>query len=457
MKKILFVLCAAAATLVACNKAEVITQLDNSRVVKFSVSNLYSFETKAAGDAIGTDNTNNKVAVYAGTPIASTWSSPVLGRYDVGAITSNAGELSGESLLWGVGQGNTDSNFFAFYPVAADGTLTWTHDTGSAESDLYTSYTIEGVSFGINTLVAKVAAHPGSGETPTPVELSFAHPFTLLEYDITNSTDDAIQKVEIWGFNKTGKIGFTSGTVDEVSDLVAVGQKMEMLKVDGTGAAGGAVTKYQMPIMPAASSITPSILITMWSGKTYQFSLSSASTFDAGKHYKAAITIDAVHTTTTSSRTSTFSFSVPANWGESVDKTVGSATAAGESKWWYLEGTIGNNGTNNWVNHLPLKCVGENLWEITGFKYYDNVGDNPGIKFRYVADPATDDWSVNYGVQDGVGNKMSLNLSSSTTTYGGTFDLNLDQKALMLGSSGTYSLSWNSSTHTITSATRTGD
>ena len=55
MKKLFFVLCAAAATLVACNKAEVAAPVanDNARVVKFAAENLYEFETKAITGSVG--------------------------------------------------------------------------------------------------------------------------------------------------------------------------------------------------------------------------------------------------------------------------------------------------------------------------------------------------------------------------------------------------------------------
>ena len=115
MKKVLFTVLAAAATLAACNKAEVATPVanDEARVVKFETKNLYSFDTKT-GSAFAA---NGQVALYAGAPIYS-YHQP----YTIGTITDHAGSLTGTTIKWGAEQLGTNNatDFLALYPYEAN-------------------------------------------------------------------------------------------------------------------------------------------------------------------------------------------------------------------------------------------------------------------------------------------------------------------------------------------------
>ncbi len=115
MKKVFLIAAAAVATLAACNKAETPGQVNEaSRIVKFQVTNNYSFQTKAEIGA------GSQVAIYAGDPINASNQA-----YTVGAMPTTepaaAGTLTGSSIEWGIEQigTSTATKFFAMYPYAS--------------------------------------------------------------------------------------------------------------------------------------------------------------------------------------------------------------------------------------------------------------------------------------------------------------------------------------------------
>ena len=474
MKKTFFILCAAAAALVGCNKAEVAAPVANSgsRQISFVASNIYSFDTKTA---IANDG---QVAIFAGTPIASTISADAInssvGTYTVSGYSESEGKgtgnLIGGGLLWGIGQGATNANFFAIFPAAKKPTFTYSNPDPANENGYTATFTITnaGDQFEIekDILIATASQHPGTGETPNSVSLSFQRPFALLEYNFTNSSDDVIKSVQLYGVCMTGTINFTSNAIESNNTTIAEGGKYWMHNTSGSGAAGGAVTTYQGIIMPATTGheVNPTIDVEMYSGIHYTYALSAAATFDAGKKYSVNINLTGGHNTVSNNRTATFTgFSVSANWTDGGEKDENTASQTGETKWWYVEGTLNNK---NWVDHVPMKCIGDNLWEASGLDISCSTAGALSIKLRNVSNPQTDGWNNGVEGEGHIDYGWGLNGSGSIASDFEYASDNTNEAWLLyspgsenigITNKGIYTIRFNSSTHRIYYAKKTGN
>lgn len=338
MKKIfLFVL--AAATLLACNKAEVPTRVnDEARVVKFQVNNLYSFGTKAA------INAGSSVAVYASAPINASNVAYTVATMPT-AEPAN-GTLSGTTIEWGIEQigTTTPSTFFAMYPHAVS------DERNAFNTTTPLPYTIDNEEYAKDFLVAVTEQNPGTNaEHPNSVTFNFQHPFALLRYVITNSTDDAIRYVKIANVHKTGDLAYATAAITATGEAVTAAELALESSVNN-------VNTYYSVIVPEAS-INPAITITMWSGATFSFQLSAAQAFAAGNQYTASLTISSSHAATTSNRTMTAGFTVAEWTSNNVSATAPVYTGA--SFWPFVRGE--NFGTG-WDDGLPMTCVGENSY-----------------------------------------------------------------------------------------------
>ncbi|MBR6456997.1 MAG: fimbrillin family protein [Bacteroidales bacterium] len=370
MKKLFVAILAAAAVLAACNKTEVKTPVsDEARVVKFGVTNFYSFETKAALAVSG------HVAIYAGAPINALNCDYTVATMPT-AEPAAAGTLNGTAIKWGVEQmgTDTDTKFFAMYPyenVTARDNFDQSHALtyeieATAESEAYAK----------DFLVDVVDQHPGADvEHPNTVTFNLHHPFAMLRYVITNTSDDAIRKVEIYGVHKTGTLAYPTAAVTPSGDAIASGSPREMVlesTVDN-------VKTFYSVIMPESAAINPTIKVTTWGGCTSTYSLSAAQTFLAGKTYTAAITYSNVHTAVTSNRNLTATFDVT-DWSAAAAPTVGAQAGydGNEGNWPFLKG---EGFGSSWEEGVPMTCYGENSFKkvltMTGdgeFKVYKSTG-----------------------------------------------------------------------------------
>ncbi|MBP5172601.1 MAG: hypothetical protein J6037_02730 [Bacteroidales bacterium] len=371
MKKIFAAILAVAAVFTACQKSEIKTPVsDEARVVKFGMTNFYAFETKAALAA------SSHVAIYAGAPINLTNRDYTVATMPT-AEPAAAGTLNGSSILWGVEQmgTDTDTKFFAMYPyenVAARDNFDQSHALtyeieATAESEAYAK----------DFLVDVVDQHPGADvENPNTVTFNLHHPFAMLRYVITNSSDDAIRKVEIYGVHKTGTLAYPTAAVTPSGDAIASGSPREMVlesTVDN-------VKTFYSVIMPESAAINPTIKVTTWGGCTSTYSLSTPQTFLAGKTYTASITYSNIHTAVTSNRTLTAEFNVT-DWSAAPAPTVGSQTgyAGNDGNWPFLKGT---GFGASWDTGIAMTCYGENSFRkvltMTGngeFKVYKSGGN----------------------------------------------------------------------------------
>jgi hypothetical protein len=164
------------------------------------------------------------------------------------------------------------------------------------------------------------------------VALNFKHPFSKMNINITNELDnDAVTKVEI-------KDVFMDATLDIANETIALGtakRSFEAVKI--------ADNKYAAVIMPQKAA--PAIVVTVASGKAYNFALSGEFTFEMGKAYTAAITLKPGATPPAPGEAVTFSFTVTA-WADGGSLEYGEGEVYAPS--WAVSGKL--NGSEDWVD-----------------------------------------------------------------------------------------------------------
>ena len=355
MKKFVFALAVVAAALCACNKAETLTSVnDEARIVKFSMGNFYSFNTRAAIAA------DTHVAIYAGTPINALNQDYTVSAMPV-ADPATAGTLSGSSILWGLSQIGTDTEtkFFAMYPYASSeerNAFDSTHDINyeidaSSESEEYAK----------DFLVDVVDQAPGGDEEhPNTVSFNLHHPFAMLRYVITNTSDDAIQKVEIYGVHKTGTLAYDTAEIT-ASGNALTSETLVAMPLEGSE---GNVFTYYSIIVPEGN-INPTIKLTTWGGCTCTYQLTAAQAFVAGKTYTAAIAYSNTHNKANSNRTMTATFNVT-DWEAASNPSVGSQNGynGNDNAWPYIKGTGFDGAGDNWSGYVSMSCVGQNSFKV---------------------------------------------------------------------------------------------
>lgn len=396
MKKSIILVFAAGAALLACNKNEAISTSgvsDQDRVVKFEMTKLYSFDTKAA---IGV---NSAVAIYADNLANASNVSYTVSEMPT-AEPSAVGILSGEAIKWGIEQmgTNTSTKFFAMYPYA-DGDQRNAFSTSTA-----LAYNIDSDEYARDFMVDVVDQYPGSDvEHPNPVTFNLEHPFAMLRYVITNSSDDAIRFVKIHGVHKTGNLAYGTAAVTATGDALNAGTAAEL---SSESVAGNVYTYYSV-IVPE-SSINPVITITTWTGATSTYALSAAQDFVAGKKYTASITYNHTHGVTTSNRTVEAGFNIT-DW-DAEDVTAGTESGYTDdtSNWPILKGT---GFGSSWESGLRMSCVGENSFRKVITKSGDvqfKVYKENGTWYGFDSTETVDGWTKITTSTDGSAGNISL-------------------------------------------------
>ncbi|MBO4611340.1 MAG: fimbrillin family protein [Bacteroidales bacterium] len=376
MKKIFVAILAVAAVFTACQKSELKTPVsDDARIVKFDVTNFYSFETKAALAA------SSHVAIYAGAPINVKNADYTVATMPT-AEPAAAGTLSGSSILWGIEQIGTatSTKFFAMYPYASS------DERNAFDAEHPITYTIDpnagSEEYARDFLVDVVDQNPGlDAEHPNKVTFNLEHPFALLRYAITNASDDVIQKVEIYGVRKTGTLAYETAAVTPTGVVIAA----DSLYVMPLESEVGNVKTFYSVIMPESVAINPTIKVTTYGGCTSTYSLSAAQPFAAGKSYTAAITYSNTHATVSSNRNMTAEFNVT-DWAAESAPTVGAQQGFNDNaaNWPYIKGNC-FDGANDWGNGVAMACVGENSFK----KVLDMTGDGNLKVFKATTPDAT--------------------------------------------------------------------
>ena len=398
MKKSVLAFFAFAAALVACNKAETIGT-PSSQKVKFAVENLNTYTVKSPiGD-------NSTVGIYAGAPI---------GAYDIAGTVSGTA-ITGAAINWTSEQvaNDTPSDFWAVYPR-----LSLNDNTKLTGYEIKTE---DNVTYAEDVLIAKASGKPSDAN----VLLSFKHPFAKVVFKITNNiADDTVRGISVTGFSRKGDIDVAGGGA--VSNLA---DNTEAIALVGKGTESG-VSTFETIVLPQDAA--PVIVVTMYSGRTYTYTLTAAYNFQAGKVATAEVSVDASSHGGVSPSSAAVNFAFAATEWVSVNVpavgSFGAAVSGGESGWWYVNGTIGGK---SWEEFLPLACSGENTWTKTISYTPDVTADDSskGIKIVYI-NGGTTSW---YG-------------SSTVPTYGNDPFLfqGLSESApnIVLGEAGTYQLSF---------------
>ena len=353
MKKLVLALAVAAAALCACTKAETLTSVnDEARIVKFSMGNFYSFNTRAAIAA------STHVGIYASSPIGAYNQDYTVGSMPT-AEPAAAGTLTGNSILWGAQQIGTDtpSKFFAIYPYASS------DERNAFDAEHPIPYAIQATAeseeYAKDFLVDVVDQYPGNDEeNPNTVSFNLHHPFAMLRYAITNSSDDVIRKVEIYGVHKTGNLAYNTAAVTATGDALTALTLVEMPKESEVGS----LSTYYSVIIPEAS-INPTIKITTWGGCTCTYQLSEAQEFQAGKTYTASITYSNTHSKNNSNRNLTATFNVTDWTAAATNPTAGDQTGfnGNDNEWPYIKGA-NIDGVDDWSGYVPMACIGENSY-----------------------------------------------------------------------------------------------
>ena len=352
MKKLVLALALAAAALCACNKPdEPSSTKTGAMVVKFSVGNFYTFTTRVAIAA------STHVGIYASAPIGA-----YNQDYTVGAMPTAepaaAGTLTGSSILWGAQQIGTEtpSKFFAMYPYANS------DERNAFDAEHPIPYAIEATAYSEeyakDFLVDVVDQYPGNDEEhPNTVTFNLHHPFAMLRYVITNTSDDAIRKVEIYGVHKTGNLAYNTAAITATGEALTA---LTLVEMPQESVAGNVLTYYSV-IVPEAS-INPTIKITTWGGCTCTYQLSAAQEFLAGKTYTASIAYDNTHSKVNSNLSLTATFNVT-DWTAAPNPTVGSQTGynGNDNEWPYIKGS-NIKGADDWSTYIPMACIGENSY-----------------------------------------------------------------------------------------------
>lgn len=449
MKKSFILILAAAATLVACQKSQVVTPKENNRLVKFTTENLYQFDTKAM---------TGSVKVWAGSPINSN------SEYSI-----SGSNLTGGSLLWGVEQAGTTtpSYFFAKYPYVAGDAFTHTSAAYDCSIDVSTgdAKTIA-IDAAVNLMVAATKAAPGTGEDPAAVAFSFKHPFAKLVYNVTNNSDDAVQFATISGVAWNGSIDYTETDADAPQQLTVTatptaarttGAEASNEFMNGGWDSTAEKYVYYTISLPAAS-MSPVITIKMYSGATYTYSLSSAITLEAGKIYTANITLGNTHnhSSVTNNRTVTATFT-ETDWADAASQPSLAVSdgydASGITYWAYVSASSYDGSTyNNFATKKPMSLVGDHLWKTTITFAAAGTDDVRKFKLRIndawvgqTAKTSDDhDWSV-WTVAEGTGDDISNSFKASTTYT--IYFKNYGTKQCYVKEGASNTLTYNNSTH----------
>ncbi len=387
MKKIFIFLFAAAATLTACQKAEVAPTVDNtnSRVVKFSANNLYSFDTKSMDD-------NSFVGIW---KMDDANYSNV--KYTIGTDgATRTLTATSSAILWGITQAGTatTSNFFSIYPydqhASYNNGIAYTVTNGTKEEQQ------SSIQYALDFTAAAKKAAPGTGETPASVLFNYVHPFAKLVYRITNNTDDTIKDVQISGIYWSGIVSYTESN-NELSVTTTLPNSPSA--VSNTYMYAETATDYVTVTMPG--TITPTIAINMCSGAVYTYSLASSLSAEAGNIYTAAITLSNTHSNITNNRSVLGTFTV-SDWNAETNVSPSGQTVTTSPSYWpcikgenfnFVAGEI-ETAANSWSTAFHMNCVGEGNNNVVKYKAVikKTTASGTNIKFKVFIPNSNGDW-----------------------------------------------------------------
>ena len=369
MKKLLTIF-AAAAALVACQKAAEPQYVPGKEEIKFT-TNLNYYTVKAAVE----ENVLSNVNVIAGAPINKTATGTVEGT----SMTVSP------TLYWGVGQ-TMATKFVAI--------------TGGQTNTEVTAYEVPtGASYDY-AYCAKLMSASATVAPGDPVELSFEHIFSKLVINITNNLGaDVVTSVEVGGLAAKADIDFDTKTVtiDAADPYTASFPANELT----------AGTAYELALLPQTAA--PTITVTTSLGAVYTFVVDGTTqfTFQRAKVATVALTLNGATSSggSTQNPVPAMTISGVADWAADNTAVAGDGNITLSDNYWYIEGTVNNT---SWGTAYPMQCTAPDVWEVD-FTYQKGAADE-GFKLH-----KTTGWSSS---QIGADPSANVFPADGTMTYG---------------------------------------
>ena len=417
MKKAILTLFALAACLVACNKAETVNQ-DARRAVRFSVTNLGTYQFKSPTVALG-ETGNANVGIYAAT----------LGADNIQATVAGTALNPATPIYWAVGQADdAETQFVARYPYAAGAGITDAYEIPADQSNEDT------FSYQANFMSAVATSTPATNA----VAFAFKHPFAKVQVNITNNLGaDAVATV-VMKQVKMNATALNLATAPATPTLADTKVNVTAYKVSDT--------KFELVIMPQAAANDMDIVITTGLGSVYTFRISGEYTFTAGKIAAATVTLDPVGGIDGSRQlVGAFSFGDPEEWTSGASTTVNETADPVVGNYVQIGGCVyatADKGAEAWEKYYNMQYTAENTWTIT-INYDESMTDDPTGK-GFIVRRGSDYWGMWTG-SDYINNTYVLEPTDDT------------HKNIKLESAGNYTLVYNSSSRIFTTITRNGD
>ena len=338
MKKLLIIF-AAAAALVACNKAET-TNSNEPRAVRFTVQNLGTYELKSPTVALGQTG-NSTVGIYAAD----------LGANNVEATVSGGTLTPSSTIYWRIGQ-TTASDFIARYPYESVATIDGSYDLPADQTaeDTYTYHA--------NVVTAFTSATPDPGT----VAFDFKHPFAKVVISITNNLSaDAVASVVM----KNIKMSASK------MDLKTAPATLTLTDaVSNVQAYAASENRYEMIIMPQAAAANMDIVVTTTLGSIYTFNITNASyDFLAGKVATAAVRLDPIGGDNGGGRTAIGAVSIHdvEEWTNGDATTTDGNGTPTLGAYYQIGGCVytTDNTIAYWSKYFNMTYSAANTWTIT--------------------------------------------------------------------------------------------
>lgn len=417
MKKAILTLFALAACLVACNKAETVNQ-DAHRAVRFSVTNLGTYQFKSPTVALG-ETGNANVGIYAAT----------LGADNIQATVAGSALTPATPIYWAVGQADdAETQFVARYPYAAGAGI---NDAYEIPADQTSEDTY---SYQANFMSAVATSTPATNA----VEFAFKHPFAKVQVNITNNLGADAAATVVMKQVKMNATALDLTAAPATPTLADTKVNVTAYKVSDT--------QFELVIMPQAATAEMDIVVTTTLGSIYTFRISGDYTFVAGKVAVAAITLDPVGGTDGNRQAvGALSFSAPEEWTDGSATTVNESADPVAGNYIQIGGCVyitADKGDDAWAHYYNMQYTAENTWTIT-LNYDESMTDDETGK-GFIVRRGSDYWGMWTG-SESINDTYVLEPTDDT------------HKNIKLAAAGNYTLVYNSSTRIFTTITRNGD
>ena len=333
MKRIVWILLAAALALVSCQKHER-ASLRTPGEVRFTTS-LDRYSVKATDTAF---EAGDQVGIFAGAPISVE---------NVKASVSGS-SLTPETAIRWVEDDNSVVSFYAYYPYASGAVKAYPFEVAADQSAI--------ANYKKSDLMVAAAK---SAPTEDAVALNFHHALSKVAITIDNQiANTTVSKLEFCGVALGAAVDLETGAVSGVSSE----KKDVVANATGSG--------WQLLIVPQTAQ--PEVRVTLSSGANYLFKLDNAFTFSAGKKATANLVVKEAAAVT-------FTFEV-VDWDDEPSPIdFGEGEEIGQA--WSVVGLGGD-----WDLGIPMTCTQagnaelEGVWEadityVSGDEFKLRCGD----------------------------------------------------------------------------------